>query len=60
MGVFKETFKTYEAYNQHALLDGILKKKDEKIHQIEDKLYEQERRVKIFFDYNMGSIEKLL
>ena len=60
MNSFKENFKIYQAYNQDVLLNGIIKQKEEEINQLKTNLYQQERRFRVFFDYNNLSIEKLL
>lgn len=52
MNSFEGNFKVYQAYNEHALLDNIVKKKEEEISQLKGNLSQLERRVKIFFDYN--------
>ena len=41
MNSFKDNFKVYEVYNQHTLLDGVIKKKEDEIEKLKNSLYQQ-------------------
>lgn len=55
-----QSYKLYESYNQHKLLDGIIVQKDQEIELLKDKNNKQARRINYMTDYCTRNISAIL
>jgi hypothetical protein len=52
--------KTYENYNQHKLLDGIILEKNKEIDILKDSNMKKSRKISYMVDYSTHNISKII
>ena len=57
---FKEKLKTYENYNQHKLLDGIILEKNKEIDTLKDQNSKKSRKIAFMVDYSTHNTAKIV